>query len=301
MKPRDLRLVSSVCRHWYNIIGHYKELDRFKLDIHDRLTVVGSFGGEEDSSGKFRESQGLCTDSIGQIFVCDTANQRVQILSRRGKFIRSFNPRDGSCFRPHHIQVSDSMIYISDFWNKRLLILNSNLQMEKIIETDHYIRCFTVTWYILLAYYHQVEIYDLQGNYVRELIPRGSDVSFIGGIASNSLGEIILTDTTQNKIKILNEEGVIIRQFGSTGSLPNQFNAPLGVCLDMDDNIFVADSENSRVSIFTPSGTHLQSIIIPPLKHTKSLPRNLWVTNSSILVSDYINNRIFIIRNKKID
>lgn len=43
-------------------------------------------------------------------------------------------------------------------------------------------------------------------------------------------------------------------KFGALGSGKNQFNAPHGFCLGLDDDIAVADTHNHRVQVFSVDG-----------------------------------------------
>ena len=47
---------------------------------------------------------------------------------------------------------------------------------------------------------------------------------------------------------------------GSQGSGPGQFNRPLGVAVDAEGNLVVADTGNDRVQVLRPDGSHVRTI-----------------------------------------
>ena len=96
-----------------------------------------------------------------------------------------------------------------------------------------------------------------------------------GGIAVDSNGNVYVSDTNNNRIrKLTNNSGTwTISTFagiGNTGSVAAatggtqfadgagttvaKFNLPLGICIDSNDNIYVADNWNYRIRMITPAG-----------------------------------------------
>ncbi len=53
--------------------------------------------------------------------------------------------------------------------------------------------------------------------------------------------------------------GTLLTQWGISGFNDGQFSSPVGVAVDNADNVYVADSGNSRVQKFTPNGTFLSA------------------------------------------
>lgn len=66
-----------------------------------------------------------------------------------------------------------------------------------------------------------------------------------------------MTDQFNNRVQILTPEEEPINAFGTVGSEPGQFNQPIDVEVDEDDNIYVMDSINSRVQVFDKDGEFL--------------------------------------------
>jgi peptidylamidoglycolate lyase len=71
-------------------------------------------------------------------------------------------------------------------------------------------------------------------------------------------GDIYVTDGYGNRrVAQFNSAGKFIRDWGSEGDQPGQFNNPHGLAMDKDGKLYVADRENSRIQIFTSEGKFL--------------------------------------------
>ena len=82
------------------------------------------------------------------------------------------------------------------------------------------------------------------------------------GIAVNRTGDIFVSDTAQNAIKVFDVNGCYLRQFGCYGDTHcGQLRQPLGVCVDCNDNVLVADSGNHRVCMFDCDGVYIKDLL----------------------------------------
>ncbi|MDQ3686253.1 MAG: NHL repeat-containing protein [Acidobacteriota bacterium] len=92
---------------------------------------------------------------------------------------------------------------------------------------------------------------------------QGSNAAFDtpSGIATDSEGNFYVADTGNNRVRKITPEGVvsIVAGDGVAGHADGaaesaQFNAPIGVAVDRDDNVFVADTYNDRIRKITTDG-----------------------------------------------
>jgi DNA-binding beta-propeller fold protein YncE len=84
---------------------------------------------------------------------------------------------------------------------------------------------------------------DAQGNlYVTEI---GSRISWDGSLAENV------------RIQKFSPTGTPLAQWGRLGSGPGQFNVPMGIAIDPQGNIFVADAGNHRIQKLSSRGEPL--------------------------------------------
>ncbi|XP_066923887.1 E3 ubiquitin-protein ligase TRIM71-like [Clytia hemisphaerica] len=80
------------------------------------------------------------------------------------------------------------------------------------------------------------------------------------GICCNSRDQVIVTDHNNHKIQIFDQNGKLLRQFGSRGKNDGEIWYPTGICVDKNDDIFVADHGNHRIQVFTPEGRFVRKI-----------------------------------------
>jgi DNA-binding beta-propeller fold protein YncE len=71
-------------------------------------------------------------------------------------------------------------------------------------------------------------------------------------VAVSKNNDVIVVD--QGRIQKFTTDGVFIDSFGKLGSNEGEIGRPFGVCLDVDDYIYVADTGNNRVLKFAPDG-----------------------------------------------
>jgi len=82
------------------------------------------------------------------------------------------------------------------------------------------------------------------------------------GITLDSLGNCYVTDSDNHKIRRITKYGIVTTIAGSgakgnTDGVDNQasFNAPVGIVMDQEGNLFVADQENHKIRKITKEGT----------------------------------------------
>ena len=81
------------------------------------------------------------------------------------------------------------------------------------------------------------------------------------GIAVDSDDFVYVTDIGTHDIQKFTSNGTFITAFGSQGTESGFFNVPYGIAIDPNaHNIYVADSRNNRIQVFSPS-TSIQLLI----------------------------------------
>ena len=76
------------------------------------------------------------------------------------------------------------------------------------------------------------------------------DFNFPRGLASTVDGEIIIADTNNHRVQIINQQGIFVKKFGTKGANDGQMNEPTGVTELPNGDIAVADRKNKRVQVF---------------------------------------------------
>lgn len=85
------------------------------------------------------------------------------------------------------------------------------------------------------------------------------------GIGVGPDGTITVVDQLNYRVQQFGPDGAFVRQFGGTGTTPDKFGqlrgfafGPTGLAVAPDGTLYVADTWNHRVSVFTPDGKPLR-------------------------------------------
>ncbi|MBI4719753.1 MAG: 6-bladed beta-propeller, partial [Chitinivibrionia bacterium] len=60
------------------------------------------------------------------------------------------------------------------------------------------------------------------------------------------------------RVQVFTKGGQYLRQWGTSGTAPGQFQFPFGIAVDGNGRVYVADSHNDRVQVFSGLGTFLR-------------------------------------------
>lgn len=77
-------------------------------------------------------------------------------------------------------------------------------------------------------------------------------------IAPGPSGLVYVGDSRANVVKAFTQEGAPVLQFGSQGTANGQFDFLAGVFVSAAGEVYVADQNNARVQVFSPTGTFLR-------------------------------------------
>ena len=88
-----------------------------------------------------------------------------------------------------------------------------------------------------------------------------ASISNPAGLAFDSKGNLFVSESTGNKIRKINPSGYVSTfagsgsaAFGNGQGTSASFNAPCGIVIDPNDNIYVADQTNNRIRKISASG-----------------------------------------------
>jgi DNA-binding beta-propeller fold protein YncE len=119
---------------------YVSDIDLDQILVYDADTFklkrkIGTTGHKHEltTPGDFSKPTGLAVDAEGNLYVCDTMNDRIEIFDADGKFIRTFGkPGDGPGYfaRPKGVAIdSDNHIWISDGQQDRVQVFNQESQL----------------------------------------------------------------------------------------------------------------------------------------------------------------------------
>jgi 6-bladed beta-propeller protein len=93
-------------------------------------------------------------------------------------------------------------------------------------------------------------------------------------VAWDSKGNIYITDGyIDSRVAKYDRNGDWVKQWGTKGNGPGQFETPHSIVVDRNDNVYVGDRGNRRVQVFDPDGTFLRqwTVDVAPDYNTRAV------------------------------
>lgn len=163
-------------------------------------------------------------------------------------------------------------------------ILNSNLGLLKKITFYN--------GYYWVTSQDNNKVFKLDSTF--KIIGSFSVCSYPSGIAFDSKGKAFITSLYDNMVHVYDENFKEILKFGGSGKSNFKMYIPEDISIDKEDNVYIANTENGKITVFTSSGA--------PLFETDPYYLGLTsieVENSHIIASDAFHNVIWIFEIKK--
>jgi outer membrane autotransporter protein len=208
------------------------DLGNDRIQIFDgNNTFLSTFGSTGNGNGQFSAPVGITISTAGNLYVTDRGNNRIQIFDPNNTFLStfgSFGTGNGQFFSPEDVTTNAAgQVYVADTGNDR-------------------IQTFTSSGVFLSTF----------------SIPQPVGVVINNSPAGPFSGRLYGVEPFANKVGMFNSTAPFASQgtFGSLGNGPGQFNKPFGISLaPSSGNVYVADTNNNRVQIFTPAGNFLNT------------------------------------------
>jgi sugar lactone lactonase YvrE len=234
--------------------------------------------------------QAVCTDSIGNIFIADTYNQRVRKIDKYGKISTLAIPvtfsADSTYRAPNGMTIDNNdILYVTDTWEDRILVVNSN--------TAEIIRLITSTDLTKIRRPYNVWLVGSQ-LYIANLRGGGGGLGTISvyNISTREFSSTVLTfnfpitvavgpdgsvysieeinsysgaDYTPNRHCVRRYKNGVYSTFagvpnsaGSSGdggpATAAELNSPSSVFTDAFGNVYICDTGNGRIRMVSPDG-----------------------------------------------
>ncbi|MCA1916260.1 hypothetical protein [Methanospirillum hungatei] len=136
--------------------------------------------------------------------------------------------------RPSHmLSLSNESFLVSDLYDKALFLVQANGSMQRIITRD---------------------------------VAKPYGYWDITGITHDKKGNIYLSDAATHRILKLSDKGSLLTSWGGFGDGDGKFDTPYGISVvnvSGEELLYVCDSGNARIQVFTPQGQYLHSLQIP--------------------------------------
>ncbi|CAH1240995.1 TRIM3 [Branchiostoma lanceolatum] len=231
-----------------------------------------TFGKGGSGTGQFDQPRGVTVSDEGEIFVADWGNERIQVFTLQGTFVRQFQT-----VMPGEVKMRPQDIAIDGEGNLWVVGETRPAQYDK---QGRVLRKFDLqkTWCLrgvaVDTRRNHILITQTTGDYdpYGEMLAVGPDGTLVGKvgweqgmkkphhITVDGEGNILVSDSDNHCVYVYNGHGQFLFQFGGEGSGEGQLHDPRGICTDRAGNIIVADRLNNRVEMFDKTGKFLKHI-----------------------------------------
>jgi len=182
------------------------------------------FGEQGSGNGAFLSPRAVALDNENCLYIADTGNRLIQKLSSDGRFIHQFNVNG-------HNEDCSTCDLALDIKNELIICT------ETLIGTG-----------INPTMGNNVLVYNLSGEI--QHVYTNSVMRCALCIATNSRGDIIVSDYLVHSLFMYDAQGNFLRRVGNAG----MFNHPAFICVAEDDSIIVSDTNNDCIQIFDKEG-----------------------------------------------
>jgi len=312
---------------------------------------AGAFAGDNGAatSARLNHPSGLAFDSSGNLYIADTNNYEIRkvsggtITTVAGKNSGGANyagdlglATSASLWDPSGVVVdSAGNIYIADAYNNVIRVVCQT--QTPFACTNNAFVSPTTNGYVTWA---AGDINTFAGNDVNSCnapATCGAGYTGDGGIATGALlnnpsavlldasGNLYISDSGNNSIRVVNTSGIITTVVGGLGplaagysgdggpALGAQLNNPKGIALDSSGNLYIADTDNCAIRMVNTKGIITTIAGIPPAtagappvcgssgylgpttpatSAQLSFPSAVWVQGGNVYIADSGNNAI---------
>ena len=205
------------------------------------VTVAGG-NGNSDGANQLNSPVGVTVDADGNIYIADTANDRIQKWApgaTEGTTVAGGNGKSNGANQlnsPHGVAVDTAgNIYIADTANNRIQKWAPNASVGMTVAGG-----------------------DVYGTNADQL-------NSPHGVAVDETGNIYIADSSNNRIQkwgLGDSQGTTVAGGNGQGLTANQFAYPYGVAVDMSGNIYITDTINHRIQkwAFLPQSIEFDSL-----------------------------------------
>ena len=251
---------------------------------------------------------GVAVDVEGRLYVVDHFLKKIHVFDPKEKRYFLF-PEQGPAFvSPIDIAIDDKhgRIYVSDSAEAVVRVFNKS-DRKPVGEirsgglgrpTGIAVNPLTDELLVVDTLNAGILRYALDDNRLKKVVgAEGSDKGRFHSpthIAVAPDGRILVTDSLNFRVQILDPQGGFVGSFGAAGDSPGRFSRPKGVAADSDGNIYVVDALFSNVQVFDREGRLLMAFGKTGNAYGEFwLPTGIAIdSRDHIYVSDSYNKRV---------
>ena len=188
-------------------------------------------------------------------WISDGDHNRMVLIKPDGSILKEINGFD----RPMHIDIKDDLLYVPEYGNDRISIVNSvkkeNLSLQDSLDAPAGIAVFNEEKAIVDFYNHRI-LYTNGSEWIsfgKE--GKANGYFYFPTDVQITRNEIFIADAYNNRIQVFDKKGNFLRAIGSD----QKMNAATGMYVS-EEELIVTDFENNRILIFNLEGAVKQII-----------------------------------------
>jgi DNA-binding beta-propeller fold protein YncE len=162
----------------------------------------------------------------------------------------------------NRIYVTDSgqgLVFIFDRDNKKVSYLGRGPQVRLRVPIGIAVDAQDRVW-VADAVGEHVYAFDAEGTVLMALGRQGEMENPTSVAVDDARHRIYVVDSRQHQVLVYDtESGQLLFKFGERGSGDGQFNYPTNIARDREGRLYVTDTMNFRVEVFSPEGKFLET------------------------------------------
>jgi sugar lactone lactonase YvrE len=227
-------------------------------------------------SSKLSSPTAVAVDGSGWIYVTESRNNRLLVYDSGGEYIKQFKGLN----KPTGVAADASgRIYICNTGRKAVDVFDKdftplfklghgvvNLVYPVSVAVDGAGNAFVAD-----GKDDRIKVFDRSGAFLYSFGGKGTGdgaLNFPVSVAFNeTTKEVVVTDLQPTVagfrgagVQVFSREGAFRRRFGGFGEGEGRFIRPMGVAVDRDGRIYVADAFQNVVQVFDANGTYLKTV-----------------------------------------
>ena len=191
--------------------------------------------------------------------------KRVQIIGSRGVGVGQLNkPRSVTVDAQDNLYVVDMTGRVQKFSSNGVFLLSWQMPQTSLGKPKGMGRDRDGNIVVLEPHYQRVNVFSPEGKLLAQWGKHGTNAGELmmpRAVAVNSRHEVYLSEygLVERVQKFAPRGEELLGSFGHPGNAPGEFNRPEGLCVDAQDRIYVADSCNHRIQVFSSDGKFLRA------------------------------------------
>ena len=210
---------------------------------------VSDFADGSALTAQFNDPRGIARTTDGRLFVADTANHRIRVISADGATVSTYagdgveNFADGSSTstarfdQPQDVALAaDGRLFVADESNNRIRVISADGATVSTYAGDGF-----------------AGFADGSTTTARFRSPLG--------VALAADGRVFVADTINHRIRVISADGATVSTYAGSGfgfangsTTTARFSFPQSIAVAADGRVFVADSFNQRIRVISADG-----------------------------------------------